>query len=202
MSKQSQKTFFCLRVQYVDVSLKLNPPQNGTFMSKRSKAPVQSKCLANMWSSSSLWDFKNPSEKNKLEEKDTLTLLMNVGKLPGVLTFGGPPASSEVERLVPNSHATADEENKEKMLSKQANVGPETNALNDSLKTIYSILYYLFGGKVVVCHLHSSGSEWTVTLHDLVLEECMHAQMPTFHITMCTKSNKGKLHWMSHFLTV
>lgn len=36
-----------------------------------------------------------------------MTLLMNVGKLPGVLTFGGPPASSEVERLVPNSHATA-----------------------------------------------------------------------------------------------
>lgn len=77
---------------------------------------------------------------------------MNVGKLPGVLTYGGPPASSEVERLVPNSHATADEENKEKMLLKQANVGPGTKASNNSLKTIYSILYDLFGGKVVVCH--------------------------------------------------
>lgn len=72
-------------------------------------------------------------------------LLMNIGKLPGVLTFGGPPASSEVERLVPSSHATADEENTEKMASK-------SNELNATQKTyIYSIQYYFFGREGELC---------------------------------------------------
>lgn len=120
--------FFGLRFQYVGMSLKLNAPaKKGKFTDKKKEkekekarevpqASGRFKCLANRWSyCSSLWDFRNPSQKKKekkekqngVEADTSMTLCW---KAPWSLTFGGLSTSSEVERLVPSSHATAEEE--------------------------------------------------------------------------------------------
>lgn len=97
--------------------------KKGKFTDKEKKkkarevpqASGRSKCLANRWSyCSSLWDFLNPSQKKKEKqngvEADTSMTLLLCWKAPWSLTFGGLSTSSEVERLVPSSHATAEEE--------------------------------------------------------------------------------------------
>lgn len=77
-SNQNEKTFsFGLHFQYFGMSLKLTAPakKKGKFTDKEKKAREvpqasgRSKCLANRWSyCSSLWDFLNPSQKQKKTE--------------------------------------------------------------------------------------------------------------------------------------
>lgn len=78
------------------------------------QASGRSKCLANRWSCcSSLWDFRNPSQKKRKEKQNGVeadTSMTLCWKAPWSLTCGGLSTSSEVERLVPSSHTTAEEE--------------------------------------------------------------------------------------------
>lgn len=59
--------------------------------------------------------FRNPPQKKKMKEingveTDTSMTLLLWWRAPWSLIFGGLSTSSEVERLVPSSHATAEEE--------------------------------------------------------------------------------------------
>lgn len=111
--------FFGLHIQYVGMSLKLTAPAKMEKFTDKEKK--QEKCLR-LLSDLSAWQIgevtvavfgileilqKKKEKQNGGEADTSMTLLC--WKAPWSLTFGGLSTSSEVERLVPSSHATAEE---------------------------------------------------------------------------------------------
>lgn len=111
------------------MSLKLNAPaknrESSLIRKKKKKKKKQEKCLR-LRADLSAWQIgevtvavfgifeirhkkkkKKNKKKNGVEADTSMTLCW---KAPWSLTFGGLSTSSEVERLVPSSHATAEEE--------------------------------------------------------------------------------------------